>query len=91
MSDSYLELISDICSTDKFFIFDEPDRNIKDRFVPEIYTLLNDFSSSFEECWITFHNTSVLALSSAVFYRMKDKYDIEQIELEDAVEILDDF
>lgn len=61
MSDSYLELISDICSTDKFFIFDESDRNIKDRFVPEIYTLLNDFSSSFEECWITSHNTSVLA------------------------------
>lgn len=89
LGNEFFDFLSDMCSTAKYFIYDEPDRKVKEKFRGDVYDVIGRLGGSFEKCWITSHYSGVTALSNAIFYRAIDKYTLEKVSMEDAIEILD--
>lgn len=85
----YIQFLSDICSASKYFIYDEPEKKVKEDFRGEVYEVIGKLGNTFEQCWITSHYPAVTTLSNAVFYKVINKYTLNKVNMEDAIEILD--
>lgn len=89
LGSEFINFLSDICSTAKYFIYDEPDRKIKERFRGDVYDAIGRLGETFDECWITSHYPGVTTLSNAIFYKAENKYTLKRVSMEEAIEILD--
>lgn len=87
----YLEFLSRICLKAKYFIYDEPEKKVKDALRGDIYDAIASLGDSFDECWIASNYQSVTTMDHANFWLSIDKCNLKKVSIQEAIEILDNY
>lgn len=87
----YLDFLSKIWLKAKYFIYDEPEKKVKDALRGDIYDAIASLGDSFDECWIASNYQSVTTMDHANFWLSIDKCNLKKVSIQEAIEILDNY